>query len=106
MTWLDRTSAPVMGPVPLMGTDGKETHPLITLGMFDVTLSFKGEACDLVSGKAMGVSFPSQAGDLATAGMFYVDPKQALWVREGNATNTGGRWTAQVPHLSWWNVDC
>jgi len=105
VTWLDRNSAPVMGPVPLMGTDGKETHPLTTLGMFDVTLSYQGEACDLVSGKTMGISLPSSPGDPATAGMFYVDPKRALWVQEGSAANAGGQWTAQVAHLSWWNVD-
>jgi hypothetical protein len=105
VTWLDRILAPVMGPVPLMGTDGKETHPLTTLGMFDVSLSFAGEACDLADGKTMGISLPAGPGDPPTAGLFYVDPKRALWVQEGSATNAGGQWTAQVPHLSWWNVD-
>lgn len=105
VTWLERKTAAAIGPVPLMGTDGSEVYPLVTLGMFDVSVSFNGEPCDLVPGKTMSFTLPAQSDDPAAASLFWVDPQQALWVQEGPATNQGGQWTGEVPHLSWWNVD-
>jgi len=105
VTWLDRGSAPALGPVPLLGTNGSEVHPLISMGMFDVTVTFKGEPCGLASGKTMGISLPAQPGDPAAASLWSVDPKQAIWVQEAPATNQNGQWTGEVSHLSWWNVD-
>lgn len=105
VTWLERSDAPALGPVPLLGTNGSEVHPLITMGMFDVSVTFKGEPCGLASGKTMGISLPAQSGDPAEASLWSVDPKQAIWVQEAPATNQNGQWTGEVPHLSWWNVD-
>ncbi len=93
-------------PIPLLGSDGASTYPLISYGMVDVTVTdAKGQRCQPGAASAVQLTLTAGASDPDSAGLFYGDPAQGLWVLEGAATRTGTTWTAMLPHLSWWNVD-
>jgi hypothetical protein len=105
VTWLDRNNARFWGPVPLIGIEGTVSHPLETYGMFDLSLSHRGERVVLAPGATLRMRAPASSGDPPAADLFSIDVKLGLWKPEGTATNAGGSWTAEIPHLSWWNID-
>ena len=105
VTWVSPEEAIEQSPVPLVGTDGVEEWPLITYGMVDVTATAAGVKLNVAPGAALELRIPSATGDPESTGLFSVNTATGIWTLEGAATNVGGEWVAQLPHLSWWNVD-
>ncbi len=105
VAWVPPSEAIEESPVPLVASDGTEEWPLITYGMVDVTARSGGVKLSVASGSSLELTIPAAAGDPESAGLFSVDPATGMWTLEGAAIHTGTTWTAQLPHLSWWNVD-
>lgn len=105
VTWVSPAQASQAAPVPLVGTDGTQTLPLETFGMVDVRFDWQGQPLQVAPGRTLRLDIPAEADDPATTGLFFADPVSGVWIQEGTATKVNGRWLAELPHLSWWNVD-
>ena len=105
VTWISGATATVSSPIPLIGSDGADSWPLISYGMVDVTVTHLGARCNLAPDQVITLSVASSAGDPASAGLFSADLAAGIWLLEGAAVNDGVSWIAPLPHLSWWNVD-
>lgn len=105
VTFVSAAEATSQAPLPLVGTDGGEQELLVSFGMIDVTLRADGQPANIAPGETVRLSLPAATDDPAEAGLFFGDPGRGIWVLEGAATNDGATWTADLPHLSWWNVD-
>ena len=106
ITYITPAEAFQDSPVPLVGSDGAQTWPLISYGMIDVKVTnAAGIFCQLANGAGAQISLPAAASDPESAGLFYGDPALGYWTLEGAATHTGSVWVGVAPHLSWWNVD-
>ena len=97
-------------PAPMEADDpgqAGQSWPLVSYGMFDITATAAdGSALQVAPGKTLTVKTEAAAEDPATSELFSVDPSTGRWTLEpGLATNDGTHWTAQIPHLSWWNID-
>ncbi|HUB09552.1 MAG TPA: carboxypeptidase-like regulatory domain-containing protein, partial [Myxococcales bacterium] len=80
-----------------------ETH-----GVLDVSVEQNGQKLQIASGKTVSVTIPAAVvGALPSAsGLWSFDMGTALWKAEGAATLLGTVYSAVLPHLSFWNIDC
>ncbi|MDF1562333.1 MAG: carboxypeptidase-like regulatory domain-containing protein [Deltaproteobacteria bacterium] len=92
-------------PVPLLGKEGKDLLPLESFGMLELTLRCGDEACPLARDASITARLPTVGNDPATATLFTADPKEGVWLPEGEVTNDGAFWNLTLDHLSWKNVD-
>ncbi len=104
-TWLPPATAFNKSPFPMQASDGVETWPLETFGMIDVQLTVGGLQAKLAAGKIVKLRLPAAASDPDSTGLFYGDPSTGTWKLEGAASKINGQWVADLPHLSWWNLD-
>ena len=105
VTYIDPEEAGAVRPAPMVGSDGAQTGPLISYGMLEVTLSYQGQPANLAPGMTATLSIASQLDDPPEAGLFIIDPAEGMWIKEGDAVNLNGTWTAEIPHFSWINID-
>lgn len=105
VAWLPRDTAVQNPPLLLQAMDGAELVPLETYGMIEITAGAPGQLLQIAAGKSAQLQVPAQAGDPESVGLFYGNPDTAMWELQGAVANLGGVWTAQLPHLSWWNID-
>lgn len=106
VTWIDPMVLEVLpSPVPMIGRDGTQTGPLVSYGMVEVTLRYDGQAAKLASGEVATLTVQGDGGEGEEVGLFFADPEEGLWVKEGEVTYDQGVWTAEIPHFSWINFD-
>lgn len=105
VTWLPPDKALENPPFLLQAYDGNELVPLETYGMIDISVGTPGQMLQIAAGKSAQLQAPAKTGDPESVGLFYGNPATGLWQLEGAVANLGGVWTAQLPHLSWWNID-
>lgn len=104
-TWLSPTDAVALAPFLLQAYDGATLTPLISYGMVELTATVLGQPLQLKSGTTAQWKAPAQASDPDSTGLFYGNPLTGLWELQGAAAKVGSEWVAQLPHLSWWNLD-
>jgi hypothetical protein len=84
-------------------------QPLISYGVVNVDLKdAQGNKLFLASGAKATINFPiDPAHDpgTATVPIWYLDENTGVWIQEGSATKSGSFYTADVSHLTPWNVD-
>ncbi len=105
VTWLAPEKAIENPPFLLQAMDGNELTPLETYGMIEISAGTAAQPLQVKAGQSVQLQAPAAAGDPQSVGLFYGDPAKGMWVLEGAVANLGGVWTAQLPHLSWWNID-
>lgn len=105
VTWLPPEKALEHPPFLLQAMDGNELTPLVTYGMIEITAGTAAQPLQVKAGQSVQLQAPAAVGDPESVGLFYGDPAKGMWVLEGAVANLGGVWTAQLPHLSWWNID-
>ncbi|MBW2461718.1 MAG: carboxypeptidase regulatory-like domain-containing protein [Deltaproteobacteria bacterium] len=121
ITPVDPTTADLeAAPGDYVGNDGGSMSPLFSYGMAEITFSQGGAELQLAPGQTAHVEIPVPAlgpemppvtlGD--TMPLWWFDPAQATWVRDGTATagpsgDGSGRMVfgADVTHFTPWNCD-
>jgi hypothetical protein len=96
-------------PGNLQGIDAAGTQVLMeTHGVLDVTVTQNGQNLQIASGKTVAVAIPGAiVGALpSSSNLWSFNLTTALWQYEGTATLSGGVYSAKLPHLSFWNIDC
>ena len=104
-TWLPPDQAIDNAPFLLQAMDGTDLTPLITYGMIEISANAQGQPLQIVSGKTVQLKLPALDVDPDSAGLFFGNPTTGSWELQGAAAKVGGQWVAELPHLSWWNVD-
>ncbi len=104
-TWLPPAQAIDNAPFLLQALDGTDLTPLITYGMVEITATAQGEKLQVATGKTLQLKLPALDADPESAGLFFGNPVSGLWELEGAAAKVSGQWVAELPHMSWWNVD-
>ncbi len=98
-------------PGDLVGvTEEGATGALASMGMMAVELRTpSGDLLQVKDGSTvkmtMQVPAEMQASAPATIPMWYFDEEVGLWQEEGIATLSGGEYTANVAHFTYWNYD-
>jgi hypothetical protein len=98
-------------PGDLVGvTEEGKTGVLGSMGMAAVELrSQSGDLLQIKEGSTvkmtMQVPVELQSIAPATIPMWYFDETAGVWKEEGTATLSGGEYTAEVAHFSYWNYD-
>ena len=98
-------------PGALVGINNKgNTAVLGTMGMVAVELrDAEGNELNLKSGATASLTFPVNSNQSANASseipLWYFDEIKGLWIEEGKAILQDGKYIAEVPHFSWWNLD-
>ena len=87
-----------------------ETQYLQTFGMIAVEMTDDtGQELQLIDGRLAELSFPlspSIEGEApATIPLWHFNETTGIWVEEGQAVKSNGRYAAQVSHFTWWNCD-
>ncbi len=110
--WIDPVGSRLSEEMPgdLRAYDNNEYVQLGTFGMVSVDLiGANGEDLNLGDEYTAPVSFPvpSELQSIApsTIPLWYFDEDSGYWVKEGEASLSGGVYTANVPHFSFWNCD-
>jgi hypothetical protein len=84
-------------------------QPLISYGVVNVDLKdSQGNKVFLASGAKATINFPiDPAHDpgTSTVPIWYLDENTGVWIQEGTAAKSGSFYTADVSHLTPWNVD-
>lgn len=104
-TWLPPDQAEAMSPFLLQAMDGGELTPLVSYGMLDLTVQSDGQPLQLKAGSSAQLKVPAQAADPDSTGLFFGNPATGMWELQGAAAKVSGMWVAELPHLSWWNLD-
>lgn len=99
-------------PGDLRGTTavGNEERLLQSFGMMVAELySVDGQLLQIKTGSeatmTMNVPTSLQASAPATIPLWYFDEAKGVWVEEGQAVLTGGKYVGKVKHFSFWNCD-
>ena len=98
-------------PGDLVGvTEEGKTGALASMGMMAVELrTLSGDLLQVKEGSTvkmtMQVPAEMQSSAPATIPMWYFDETAGLWKEEGTATLSGGEYTANVAHFTYWNYD-
>lgn len=98
-------------PGDLVGvTEEGKTGVLGSMGMVAVELrSLSGDLLQVKDGSKVKMTMqvpPEMQGKApATIPMWYFDEATGLWQEEGTATLSGGQYTADVGHFTYWNYD-
>ena len=104
-TWLPPDQAVENAPFLLQAYDGTDLTPLITFGMVEITATAQGQNLQIAAGKSVQLQLPALDSDPDSAGLFFGNPATGIWELQGAAAKVAGQWVAELPHLSWWNVD-
>ena len=111
--WLDPSALQTLDQMPgnLQGVDLEANEvALQTYGMVAVELeSDAGEALNISEGNTATLSMPVPAGLQADAPseipLWSFSEEHGIWVEESVATLSGGVYTGEVSHFSFWNCD-
>lgn len=112
-TWLDPEEESTFNTMPgalLAQTEEGETQFLQTFGMIAVEMTDDaGEELQLKEGVKATLEFPL-SNSLASSApesipLWHFDEVNGIWVEEGQAEKSNGRYMAEVSHFSWWNCD-
>ncbi len=98
-------AGPTTSPAPMVVVEEGVTVPLISHGMVDIEISQGEKKLDVAEGKTLELALPAAPDAPPAAPLWSFDEDEGIWVEEGTATNNGDTWSAQLPHLSWWNID-
>lgn len=79
---------------------------LTSFGVVRVLLKgAQGQPLNLAAGSTATINFPSAGATDAEIPLWHFDEQKGIWVEEGKAVNTGGRYIGTVTHFTDWNLD-
>ena len=112
LTPLDPTNPTELAAYPgtLMATrtDGTVV-PLHTWGVLDIDVRQNGQKLQVASGQTLTATIPAASPSALPSDsiLWSFDASTGLWKEEGTTSQAGssGIFSAQLPHLSMWNVD-
>ena len=93
------------GDMAALRTDNSSVE-LTSFGVVRVLLKgAQGQPLNLAAGSTATINFPSAGATDAEIPLWHFDEQRGIWVEEGKAVNTGGRYIGTVTHFTDWNLD-
>lgn len=95
------------GDLSAIRTNG-DAATLISYGMVNVSLTdTEGNRLQITKEAELTFDVPYGFSEKTpdTMPLWYYDEDKGIWVEEGEATLTDGKYVGKVKHFSWWNLD-
>lgn len=93
------------GDMAAIRTDNSSVE-LTSFGVVRILLKgAQGQPLNLAAGSTATINFPSAGATDAEIPLWHFDEQKGIWVEEGKAVNTGGRYIGTVTHFTDWNLD-